>query len=204
MILDNRLQKVYVAGSCFDPNHIGELSRASFLKRLVVELSSPVLPGSEEREYLSTQFVAEYLAQLDDLNLDGVMFKSSQVAGDGQNVVLFNHACGLEPYELPKGTEVDVSFGWGPPDDYDSTITIWESMPPEEEQKVGGEPLIFSSSMLHGEVLSGIDDEEDYLKEAVLRLDLESVKVHEIKSVKYKCVSIDVHRHRSEKKEYGF
>ncbi|HFE38876.1 MAG TPA: RES domain-containing protein [Gammaproteobacteria bacterium] len=201
----NQLQKVHVTGSFFDPSHLNELSRAHFLKLLVDELSLPVMPGSEERDYLPTQFVAEYLAQLDGLNLDGVMFNSSQVSGDGQNVVLFNHACGLEPYKLPKGTKVDVSFGWGSPDDYDPTITIWENVPSEQEEPKEDEaPLGFPSSMFHDDILSDIDDEGVYQKETVLRLDIEGVKVHEVKGVKYDCDSIDVNRHRSEKKEYDF
>lgn len=200
-ILDlNRLQKVYVKGSYFDPNHIVELSRAGFLERLVNELSSPVLPGSEEREYLPTQVVAEYWAQLDGLNLDGVMFKSSQVSGNGQNIVLFNGASGIESYELPKGTEVNVSFDIGDPDDDDPTITVWESVPSEEKGAQPEAPSFFPPPMPYDFELSELA--EDYPVESTLKLELESVKVHEVQGVKYKCMQVDVQRHRMEKRKY--
>ncbi len=201
-ILDlNRLQSIDVTGSYFDPNHITEVSRANFLEHLVVELSSPVLPGSEEREYLSTQVVAEYLAQLDDLNLDGVMFKSSQMADDGQNIVLFNHASDIEKYELPKGAKVNVSFCNGDPDDYDPTITVCETVPPidDQPQPESEEPCSFSVAMFDELELHDLDKES--LSDPTLRLDLESVKVHEVQGVKYKSLAVDVGRHRMEKNE---
>ena len=56
------LKKVYVEGSHFDPDYAWRLGRASFLERLVREMSRPVMPGDEAFEYLVTQAVAEYLA----------------------------------------------------------------------------------------------------------------------------------------------
>lgn len=200
----NRLQDLFVTGSFFDPNHIEELSRASFLKQLVVELSSPVLPGNEEQEYLPTQFLAEYLAQIEGLSLDGVMFKSSQVSSEGHNVVLFNNTCGLESYKLSKDTEIKITFGQGNPDDNDRTITIWESLPPEKEQHEDDSRVsLFSHFMDGASDTLDVDDDED-LKEVVLKLDLESVKIHEILGVKYNMTSIDVCRNRSVKREPEF
>lgn len=196
-ILDlNRLQKVYVVGSFFDPNFKVELSRSLFLDRLVNELSSPVFPGSEELDYLPTQVVAEYLSQLDELNLDGVMFKSTQVLGDKQNIVLFNHAVGLEDYELPEGTEIDVSFGGGHPDDYDPTITVWESVPPEKkEPKSEGSPHVVWPFPVETSLPSLWGDIDP-----TLALDMKGVVVHEVKGVVYECLSVDVHRSRMENK----
>ncbi len=197
-VLDlNRLQKIYVEGSYFDPNHIVELSRARFLERLVDELSSPVLPGSEEREYLPTQVVAEYLAQLDGLGLDGVIFKSSQVSGDGKNIVLFYHASFVESYELPEGAEVEISFWQGDPDDYDPTVTVWETVPSEEEEKAVMPPdpvfpihepdvLLLEEGSPHG---------------PALRLDMDSVKILKVKGVEYICSSVGVQRRRMTRKD---
>ena len=200
-VLDlNRLQKIYVEGSYFDPNHIVELSRARFLECLVDELSSPVLPGSEEREYLPTQVVAEYLAQLDGLNLDGVIFNSSQVSGDGQNIVLFNHAGCVESYELPEGTEIEVFFGHDYSGD-DTSVTVWEMVPQEKEEKNQSSILepIFSSSFDYNLELPNSDD---CPHEPTLRIEMESVKVHKVQGVEYKCSSMDVRRHRMVKKDH--
>lgn len=196
-ILDlNRLKMIYVTGSYFDPDHLVEQSRAKFLDHLVSELSSPVLPGSEDHDYLPTQVVAEYLAQLDGLGLDGVMFKSTQSTGDGQNIVIFNHASGIVPYELPKGTEVDVSFGNGDPDDYDPTITIFEIVPKIIKDK----PFvnnIFSQPRDFTKDLSKNERQETL--EPTLRLTLESVTVHEIKGVEYTDNMIEISRHKYDK-----
>ena len=50
------------------------------------------MPHEETREYLCSQIVAEYLANRFDGGLDGIIFRSAQRGGTGNNVVLFNHA----------------------------------------------------------------------------------------------------------------
>jgi len=87
------LTKIYVEGSHFDPEYHTRRSRAAFLGRLVREISRPVMPRDEEFEYLPTQAVSEYLAARIEPRLDGIIFHSSQTAGEGRNLVLFNHAC---------------------------------------------------------------------------------------------------------------
>ena len=97
------LTKIYVERSYFDPTYTSHVGHASFLRRLVREMSRPVMPGEEAFEYLVTQAVAEYLAHKVEPRLDGIIFHSSQTDGAGRNVVLFNHACGVELYDLPQG-----------------------------------------------------------------------------------------------------
>ena len=101
------LMEIYVDVSHFDPDFEIRYGRAAFLRSLVSEICRPVMPLDEAFEYLASQVVAEYLATKLDQRLDGIIFPSSQ-AGGGQNVVLFNHACGVAPDELPKGTDVKV------------------------------------------------------------------------------------------------
>ncbi len=96
------LGKIYVEGSHFDPDYAVRRDHVVFLRRLVSEIGRPVMPRNEAFDYLTTQAVAEYLAN--KAGLDGIVFRSSQTGGEGRNVVLFNHACGVEPYELPQGT----------------------------------------------------------------------------------------------------
>ena len=78
--------------SHFDPKFGEERSRQKFLREWVGEISRPVMPHDEAREYLASQAVADYLANRENLRLDGMMFRSSQTAGNGVNIVLFNHA----------------------------------------------------------------------------------------------------------------
>lgn len=203
-ILDlNRLQKIFVTGSRFDPNHIVELSRARFLESLVDEISAPVMPGSEEQEYLPTQFVAEYLSQLEYLELDGVIFNSQQVSNSGRNLVLFDHASTVESYHLPENTELEVNFRNREPDYYDPDITIWEVTPASTEEKADEDASRYGSRALFaGTKEYGRDDESFY--KPTLRLELESLRVHEVSSVEYECLAIDVTRRKYDKQSEIF
>ena len=82
--------------SHFDPKYSENRSREKFLREWVDEISRPVMPHDEAREYLASQAVADYLANRMDLEIDGMIFQSSQTGGTGQNIVLFNHACRVE------------------------------------------------------------------------------------------------------------
>jgi hypothetical protein len=207
-----RLGKVFLQGSLFDSVHTESLSRVHFLKQLEAELSQPVMPGSESRDYLPTQVVAEYLATHPDMELDGVMFASSQIALEegegtdtqeqqGKNVVLFSHACGLERYDVPDGTEIEVHRYHGDPDDPDHSIWIWETVPdtPETEDSAPASDTVFDLwNPVHTSALP-----ED-LGDPSIRLDMESIEVRRIKGVTYQTFSFDVSRHRSNAKDSDF
>lgn len=78
--------------SFFDPKCFGKIGRRNLLRRLHDEITQPVLPGME-RNYLTSQVIAEYLATHCKPKLDGVIFKSVQESS-GTNIVLFSHvAC---------------------------------------------------------------------------------------------------------------
>ena len=94
--------------SHFDPDYDTREGRRAFLRSLAREICQPVMPQDKAFEYLPSQAVAEYLANKLDLRLDGIIFPSSQTGGVASNVVLFNHACGVVPDDLPEGTEVKV------------------------------------------------------------------------------------------------
>lgn len=69
----------------------------SFLRRLHEILRQPVLPNTEDLEYLPTQVIAEYLAMRVDPPLDGVILHSSLTQpGTGTNVILFARASVVE------------------------------------------------------------------------------------------------------------
>jgi len=188
-----RFKNVFLEGSIFDDEHIEALTRLHFLKQLVYELSAPVMPGDEESKYLPTQVVAEYLSTHPDLNLDGVVFPSSQVAGDGDNVVLFNRASVVEPSGFPDGTEISVSFGSGNPDDEEYDFVVFERVPEAVEKKpVERYPLFDFSTMYDSPELGKLPD-----LEPTLRIDLESLSVSHVQGVSYDTDAHKVSRFRS-------
>ena len=217
------LTKIYVERSHFDPTYASHVGRASFLRRLVREMSRPIMPGDEAFEYLVTQAVAEYLAHKVEPRLDGIIFHSSQTDGAGRNVVLFNHACGVEPYDLPK--EVEVTFlelpkettltslsHLGDEDDEGYAvrdIIVSETVPSDPPEKVS--PTKTPESLLdprpvgvfHSAPLWDEEDKEDIepptYASPTLRLDVESVVVLDIRGVQYNSKRRNVRRHRSTK-----
>lgn len=79
--------------SFFDSKYHSKMGRRDFLKYLHDAITVPVQPGAE-RDYLTTQVIAEYLATHCKPRIDGVIFKSVQESA-GSNIVLFSHvACG--------------------------------------------------------------------------------------------------------------
>lgn len=196
------LTKVYVEGSHFDPEYHTRRSRAAFLGRLVHDISRPVMPRDEEFEYLPTQAVSEFLAARTKPRLDGIVFHSSQTGGEGRNLVLFNHACVVESYELPTGTEIDVNMGWASEDDYDDSITIFETIPddnPEQKQQDEvAESLGFGNFRMM-DIPEDVPDYDTLYSDPTLRLDIDSLSVHEVRGVNYTTSTRHVSRIRSTK-----
>ena len=188
--------KIYVDVSHFDPDYTVLHGRASFIRSLVAEISKPIMPQDADREYLPTQFVASYLAHKMTPTFDGIIFPSSQTKENGQNVVLFNHARGVEKYEPPKGSEVEVyisSFA-----EEDDSVFVSETIPvsaPDNE---------FSVDEPQKGPIRVYDDEPGEPDEDIpstLKLDLDSVKIFQIQGVTYTPKKLTVTRHRQTTKE---
>lgn len=201
-VLDlTRLQKVYLRGSLFDSKHSEALSRVHFLKRLQAELSEPVMPGSEARDYLSTQAVAEYLALHPEMQLDGVMYASSQVgkqnaeeqANQRKNIVLFVHASVLKKYELPPGSTLTASYYCGDPNDPDPYFLITEEVPEVKEGEIEEDSAM--NDLLGASHMHEHDDNSEITRyEASLKLDLESIGVRRVQGVSYQSTCYPVSR----------
>lgn len=202
------LKDVYQQGSLFDAEHMTAISRQEFLKLLVDELSAPVMPGTESRDYLPTQLVAEFLAAQPSLELDGVIYNSSQIIEENEsneenkNIVLFPHTSVLNPYDMPDGTEISVNTGFGPPDDYDDSITIFEEHPePKPTEKTESVGLFGLVSMSEPPNI----DEMDFNFAPSIELDINSVEVHNINGVNYSKNQRSISRHITvEKKNRRF
>ncbi len=205
----NALMEIYVDTSHFDPDYDILHARATFLRSLVSEICRPVMPQDEAFEYLPSQVVAEYLANKLNKRLDGIIFPSSQTE-DGQNVVLFNHACGVATDDLSEGTEVIVYISQrqhkdcDDGEDDDSYIQVIEN----DSRTCAPSPNNESASRL--DILTSPpdltenhndDEERPMWSKPTLRLDLDSVLVSEIKSVSYGQRRHEVFRYRRLKDE---
>ena len=173
------LAGVYAGGSIFDPDYIERKGRAAFFRHLVSEISRPVMPQDEGLEYLSTQAVAEYLAQKTNPRIDGIIFRSSQTGGEGRNLVLFNHACVVEPYTLPEGSSSEVSLPLNildEPDIFDD-IVVYETVP---SNPIEGNTTTREVDMNTSPIRLVEDDEsKDFANysDPTLRLDIERIEV---------------------------
>ncbi len=188
-------------GSVFDPGWAAKLERATFLRSLSQRITKPVMPDDEAFEYLPTQAIADFLATENEPVLDGVLFPSVQVAGVGLNVVLFHKAALVEAMEIPAGMEIDASTGSTSEDGWEVDYSVYEQLPPNESTKEKDE---------EGQcgLITFLDDawcaDDADSRDPALRIDLESIKVHVVRSVKFECNAYNVRRHRLEKGDTEF
>ena len=199
----NALEHAYADVSLFEPESFSHQSRAAFLRWLANEISRPVSPLDETSEYLSTQALAEYLANRSCSNLDGIIYRSSQAGGTGSNLVLFSHVSAVAPYEVPTGTDVKAHFYQAPQDDEDSEVYVYELVPPEDEEQSPDTETTLGAAMLRikGKIVSfEYPDEDRYGSEAhrepTLQMDIDSITVMEITGVKYHYDEFPVMRDR--------
>ena len=83
--------KLDARNSLFEPGSILLAQRRDFLRQLVGQLTQPVMPEQQERDYLATQVVADFLATLEEGPVDGIIFPSVQTP-KGQESADFNVA----------------------------------------------------------------------------------------------------------------
>lgn len=100
--------------SLFDPATRSAAQRRDFLRTLGVRLSAPVVPELQDRDYLVTQAVADYLAAHATLNVDGIIYPSAQSRRPdeppvGDNIVLFRKACDVTSADSD-GTTAEIAL----------------------------------------------------------------------------------------------
>ena len=169
------LAEVDDSGSCFDPGYAERRGRASFFKWLGSEISRPVMRDEEEFEHIATQAMSEYLANKVFPRLDGAIYRSTQVGGTSQNLVLFNHVRRIESNDT--ASENDVTVYLNDPFD-DDVITILE----QDKSTEGG---------------TGVFDYDvglDRIAEPSLRFERDEVVVFEITGAEFRSRSIEVSR----------
>ena len=197
-----------IDASHFAPDYHKLEGRVASLRSLAHEISRPVMPQDEAFEYLPSQAVAEYLSNKVKPRLDGIIFRSSQT-DCGRNVVLFNHACGVVPDDLPEGTEVKIDIRCAHYDeddeDYidDGYIRVFETVPPTCSTPPQNDDATLVDTYFSMPRWDEDDWDEEFpaYSEPTLQLDMTSVFVLDIKSVRYDHHRREVFRHRSVKSE---
>lgn len=199
-LLDLRaLEDIVLAGSLFDPGFAEEKQRMGFLETLTERLTVPVMPGEQDREYLTTQAVADYLAEMLEPKLDGILFPSVQ-DGKGVNVVLFHKAALVEPLDK-SGKKVVSASTEGV--DYDTGASY-------PEYGITTDSISETSDVVSQHMYEFFDLEPFHVsrpparcREHTLRLELESIEVHKVNAVAVQTtsqhVSVFVQHHYEER-----
>ena len=195
------LADVHERGSIFDPDYAYRLGRMMFLRTLSGRMARPVMPDDQEMEYLPTQAIADYLSTEGQVPLDGILFPSVQVGGNGVNAVLFHKSSRCEELDIPEGTEISARTYTNYEDGPEPDFRVSEEVPPTEDGAETEErrPGIFEPVM--GDWDEWFDADP---RDAALRIDVESLRVHEVNAVQIDTNSHSVRRHRFEKGDYGF
>lgn len=194
------LQSIYVEGSYFDPAYIGHLELAKFLGRLSARMTMPVMPDDEPTEYLITQMIADFLAQMGKTKIDGMLYRSVQCDGEHKNVVLFNHASRVAEWDIPPGTHIEAqTFEM---DDDGGSVNYWvsERVPVSTEPEKQGAKPFFWDLLPIAPIGSGSLD----ARAQTLSLDATSLRIHHIRAVTIQTDEYVVHRHRFDEKPSKF
>lgn len=183
------LSNIHIKGSIFDSTYIDKFLRLSFLKSISRRIIIPVLPN-EELDYLSTQAIADFLANVRHPQIDGIIYRSIQTGGDTKNVVLFNKASRVEEYELPEGTSV---FVHRTVEDLQETggYEVLEEIPPIK--KVRKKRRAFISESV---VIDALDSADTRMP--ALKIDTSAITLYQIGGVKFAYKSHPVPRYRFE------
>lgn len=193
------LRSVFIEGSIFDPNYIRHRELAQFLGRLSERMTMPVMPDDEPKEYLITQMIADFVAQVGATPIDGMLYRSVQSEGDHINVVMFNRASRVVEWEIPSNAEVDVRTYEMDEDGRSIDYSVIEWLPTKEEPKAAAPHSPFDFVKL-----SSFDDDivtpDNDSRPQTLQLVPESLQVHHVTGVKITTDEYKVDRHRYQRR----
>lgn len=176
------LSSVTEAGSIFDPKYASRLERAAFLRSLRGRIARPVMPDDEATKYLATQAIADFLAANNVPMVDGILFPSVQAGSSGTNVVLFHSAAKVEQLDLPTGSKVSAYTGFMTDEGWDEDYSVFEEVPEDTFMP----PQLDSASFGAG------------APRTTLRVDVESITVHDVLAVQFTTRESKVTRHRTD------
>ena len=160
------------------------------------------MPDDETFEYIPTQAVADFLATAPNVEIDGIIFPSAQVAGEARNVVLFHKAAKVEIAEIPGDTTIDVSLGRRTEDGWERDYTVTEEILKKADESPPPPPASWPPNFADLFVPPPPPDPAEWERDArfpTLRIDLKSIEVHVVEAVKFNTTPHLVHRYRWER-----
>ncbi|WP_415016208.1 RES family NAD+ phosphorylase [Enterobacter sp.] len=183
------LNDILDTGSKLDPEYIVRLEQAAFLRTLTNLIVKPVLPGEEDFSYIPTQVIAEYLADSEQLNLDGILYPSVQLdgslTGGNYNVVLFRKASRVNLMALPALKDCVIDFvRQCDEDEWEPDICVTEMVDTAD---------ISSHQDMDWDDLH---PENRDSREPSLEIDLSSVCVHQIRAARFEFSTDIVSRNK--------
>lgn len=188
------LRALSVGGSPFDPHFMARKQKASFLSDLSEQITKPVMPDDESLNYIPTQVIAEYLASLENPQLDGMIYPSVQAGDETRNVVLFNKAAVVAKADRP----ADVTFEVRDYENYEGGEEVEYSIQEEfDSEYVAPEPKVPTFAQLLAEMSTGGDE-----RKPALRISEENVWVHHITKASIASDDYKVTRRKWDKKTY--
>lgn len=183
------LYSITVEGSIFDMEYANLLSRITFLKNLSQRITRPIMPNQEQFEYLPTQAIADFLGS--QLKFDGIIFPSAQFP-EGINIVLFNHASRVEEIEYPKGSSISADLSSWEDGEQKPSYSFNIGHPFEKDS--GKESINSDWDLFENNQTTKNTD----FREVSLAINVDSLKVKHINSVKINSTSFSVERFESE------
>jgi len=189
------LADVNETGSVFDTGYAYRLGRMMFLRELSKRIVRPVMPDDQEFEYLPTQAIADFLATEGKVSLDGIVYPSVQVAGNGVNVVLFHKAAKCQKLEFPAGTELTAQTEKYEDDveGLNTDYSVWETIPQDvktSDEDTCSDPLGPVPYLGEAEFLEHDEREE------TLSIDPNSMILHHVEAVQIDTTEFMVTRSR--------
>ena len=173
-------------GSIFDESYAGLRQRAAFLRSLCGLLCEPVAFADDDLDYLPTQAVADFLATENDPRLDGIAYPSTQIElGSALNLVVFHRAARVEELEVPEDAVIEVMTAVDE-EGSETGFQVFEFATPEPWDEVS------SHRGAEGPASSGGND----IRQPTLRIDLDSLSVHEVAGVQTSTYRYSVSRAR--------
>jgi len=172
--------------SPFDPMTAKEASRRDFLETLTQKMVMPVMPELVEQGYLITQAIADFLSTHPGLELDGILFPSTQNTMTSQdtsgcNVVLFNKASVVLNAEAHSDGGTSV-YLW----EYDEDHSMRRLMPEIWTKESQKDEEDCNALMWIGD--------RDPIKPA-LELDRNAIVIYEVEGVDYQTCCHQVKQH---------
>ena len=185
-----KLKDIPVHGSPLDPNYLRAAHRNHFFKSLVSTMTMPANPSNSDSEYLTTQVIADYLLNVPNLNIDGILFPSSQYSNGGENIVLFYKSSRLQKWDVPKEAKFQGNLYQAYADDeyeFEPSVTI--TLPHDYEERVEAtrKEQDRICDIMGGEIdFEAINDGRMYLPIAhdpSLSLDPKDISLHQIEAI---------------------